>query len=90
MASPSSTSSAASSSPLDEIPLEPEQISREWLFEVINQFRRSRGLSALSHPDDILECAIDECDRSHGFLSTTYNLVANFRCNADTGTTNIC
>ena len=73
------------SSPLDEIPCEPEEISREWLFEVINQFRRSRDLSLLSTPDDILDCAIDECENSHGHLSTTYKLLAHFQVEAKEG-----
>ncbi len=54
------------------------------------QFRRSRGLSALCDPDDILDCSIDECDRSHGYLSTTYKLVANFKCHAGKVTLHSC
>eukprot|EP00095_Tigriopus_kingsejongensis_P008574 maker-scaffold167_size293163-snap-gene-0.9 protein:Tk08574 transcript:maker-scaffold167_size293163-snap-gene-0.9-mRNA-1 annotation:"uncharacterized oxidoreductase dhs-27-like" len=67
-------------SPLDHLPREPEEISREWLFAVINQYRRARDLSLLRHPDDILDCSIDECQSSHGYLSTTYKLLAHFQC----------
>lgn len=74
-------------SALDSIPLEPEEISREWLFELVNQYRRSRDLSLIAHPDDIATCSIDECDDSHGYLSTTYKLTAQFRCKSNvTGT----
>lgn len=64
----------------DFIPQEPEEITREWLFAVINQYRKVRDLSLLAHPDDITDCSIDECDSSHGYLSTTYKLLANFHC----------
>lgn len=77
----------SSSSALSSVPLEPEDISREWLFEVINQFRASRGLSLIENPDDIATCSIDECETSHGYLSTTYKLKAQFRCKSPaTGT----
>ena len=51
------------------------------------QFRRSRGLSLLRYPGDIVDCSIDECDGSHGYLSTTYKLVAHFICKEVTGKT---
>jgi hypothetical protein len=46
------------------------------------QFRRSRDLSVLARPDDILDCSIDERERSQGYLSTTYKLVVHFRYRA--------
>ena len=73
------------SSPLNVIPLEPEEISRDWLFEVINQFRLTRNLSLVKSPNDIVDCAIDERDQSHGYLSTTYKLVAHFKCQGEAG-----
>lgn len=63
-----------------EIPLEPEDISREWLYHVINQYRGSRDLGLIEHPDDITNCSIDECESSNGYLSTTYKLTAFFKC----------
>lgn len=70
---------------LGEIPMEPEQISREWLFEVINQLRRQRDVPLLRKANDIVDCSIDECQASHGFLNTTYKLLAHFRYHTDSG-----
>ena len=74
--------SSSSSAALSLIPQEPEDINRDWLFAVINQFRKARDLALISDPDDITDCSIDECENSHGYLSTTYKLVAHFKCNS--------
>ena len=76
-------SSPSSAAALSCIPQEPEDINRDWLFAVINQFRQARDLALLGDPDDIIDCSIDECESSHGYLSTTYKLVAHFKCTSE-------
>ena len=48
--------------------------------DLVFQFRGSRDLGLIDHPDDITNCSIDECESSNGYLSTTYKLTAFFRC----------
>ena len=47
------------------------------------QFRSSRDLGLIGHPDDITNCSIDECETSNGYLSTTYKLTAYFKSRND-------
>ena len=50
------------------------------LFPLHLQYRGSRELGLIEHPDDITNCSIDECESSNGYLSTTYKLTAFFKC----------
>jgi len=62
------------------IPTEPEEITAQWLFEVINQYREVKELSLLKKPEDILECEINERMTSRGYVSSTYNINIRFKC----------
>ena len=61
------------------IPTEPEEITAQWLFEVINQYREVKELSLLKKPEDILECEINERLTSRGYVSSTYNINIRFK-----------
>ena len=61
------------------IPTEPEEITAQWLFEVINQYREVKELSLLKKPEDILECEINERMTSRGYVSSTYNINIRFK-----------
>ena len=61
------------------VPTEPEEITAEWLFEVINQYRSVKDLSPVKHPDDIIQCEIAERKTSHGYLSSTYIINVHFK-----------
>ena len=61
------------------IPTEPEEITAQWLFEVINQYREVKDLSLLKKPEDILECEINERMTSRGYISSTYNINVRFK-----------
>jgi len=62
------------------IPLEPEEISAEWLFEVINQYRKLKEMSLVKEADDLLSCEIKEKKSSKGRLSSTYIIEIKFKC----------
>ena len=61
------------------IPLEPEEISAEWLFEVINQYRKLKEMSLVKEADDLLSCEIKEKKSSKGRLSSTYIIEIKFK-----------
>ena len=61
------------------IPTEPEEITAQWLFEVINQYREVKELSLLKKPEDILECEINERMTSRGYVSSTYNINIRYK-----------
>ena len=59
--------------------MEPEEITAEWLFEVINQYRKLREMSLVKDPDDLLSCEIAEKKSSKGRLSSTYIIDIKFK-----------
>ncbi len=61
------------------IPLEPEEISAQWLFEVINQYRNLKELSLVSDADDLKQCEISEKKSSKGRFSSTYTIDVKFK-----------
>ena len=61
------------------IPLEPEEISAQWLFEVINQYRKLKELSLVKDADDLLQCEISEKKSSKGRFSSTYAIDVKFK-----------
>ena len=61
------------------IPVEPEEITAEWLFEVINQYRLLKELSLVKEPDDLISCEIAEKKSSKGRLSSTYMIDIKFK-----------
>ena len=63
----------------DFIPMEPEEITAEWLFEVINQYRKLKDLSLVKSSDDLLTCEIAEKKSSKGRLSSTYLIDIKFK-----------
>ncbi len=83
MASTSSNSSKEESKKkilsTDFIPMEPEEITAEWLFEVINQYRQLREMSLVKSPDDLMSCEIAEKKSSKGRLSSTYIIDVKFK-----------
>lgn len=67
------------------IPKEPEEITAEWLHQVIAQYRQSKSLSPIKDPDDLVECEISERKASMGYLSSTYTIDVHFKCYSDQG-----
>ena len=61
------------------IPMEPEEITAEWLFEVINQYRILKEMSLVKSPDDLVSCEIAEKKSSKGRLSSTYVIDIKFK-----------
>ena len=61
------------------IPMEPEEITAEWLFAVINQYRSLKELSLVKEPDDLISCEIAEKKSSKGRLSSTYVIDIKFK-----------
>ena len=61
------------------IPMEPEEITAEWLFEVINQYRSLKELSLVKEADDLISCEIAEKKSSKGRLSSTYIIDIKFK-----------
>ena len=61
------------------IPMEPEEITADWLFEVINQYRKLREMSLVKSSDDLLTCEIAEKKSSKGRLSSTYMIDIKFK-----------
>ena len=59
--------------------MEPEEITADWLFEVINQYRKLREMSLVKDPDDLLSCEIAEKKSSKGRLSSTYIIDIKFK-----------
>lgn len=66
------------------IPMEPEEITAEWLFEVINQFRALREMSLVKDPEDLVACEIAEKKSSKGRLSSTYTIDITFKVSSYT------
>ena len=75
----SATNSKTSILASNFIPMEPEEITAEWLFEVINQYRKLREMSLVKDPDDLLSCEIAEKKSSKGRLSSTYIIDIKFK-----------
>ena len=65
------------------IPVEPEEITAEWLYEVINQYRHLKEMSLVKEPDDLVSCEIAEKKSSKGRLSSTYLIDIKFKVNFD-------
>ena len=61
------------------IPVEPEEINAEWLYEVINQYRHLKEMSLVKEPDDLVSCEIAEKKSSKGRLSSTYLIDIKFK-----------
>ena len=61
------------------IPTEPEEINAQWLFEVINQYRKLKEMSLVKEADDLLSCEIKEKKSSKGRLSSTYIIEIKFK-----------
>jgi hypothetical protein len=61
------------------IPVEPEDITAEWLFEVINQYRVLKEMSLVKQPDDLVQCEIAEKKSSKGRHSSTYIIDIKFK-----------
>ena len=59
--------------------MEPEEITADWLFEVINQYRKLREMSLVKSSDDLLTCEIAEKKSSKGRLSSTYMIEIKFK-----------
>ena len=59
--------------------MEPEEITADWLFEVINQYRKLREMSLVKSSDDLLTCEIAEKKSSKGRLSSTYMIDIKFK-----------
>jgi len=67
------------------IPVEPEEITAEWLYEVINQYRHLKEMSLVKEPDDLVSCEIAEKKSSKGRLSSTYLIDIKFKCYTSMG-----
>lgn len=63
----------------DFIPMEPEEITADWLFEVINQYRILKELSLVKAAEDLISCEIAEKKSSKGRLSSTYMIDIKFK-----------
>ena len=61
------------------IPMEPEEITADWLFEVINQYRLLKEMSPVKQADDLISCEIAEKKSSKGRLSSTYVIDIKFK-----------
>ena len=56
-----------------------QEITAEWLFAVINQYRSLKELSLVKEPDDLISCEIAEKKSSKGRLSSTYVIDIKFK-----------
>ena len=59
--------------------MEPEEITADWLFEVINQYRLTKEMSPVKQADDLISCEIAEKKSSKGRLSSTYVIDIKFK-----------